>query len=197
MLINFALKHRFLQQQQQLILGGCLLVGLAITTQLVPKLIASSSPYRYPFASPTDVNITRQLEQEVTFYQRRIRQSPQDGLNQALLATVYLKLARATGDSNWYLLAEQAAQQSFNNLPFNNTGALLAQAKVAEARHDFDGAIELVQKVLSTHPQHEDALSILVSAHLGKGQISQAEVAAQQLVEQVPDIGCLYSQSFG
>ncbi len=65
--------------------------------------------------------ITRQLEQEVTFYQKRIRQSPQDGLNQALLATVYLKLARATGDSNWYLLAEQAAQQSFNNLPFNNT----------------------------------------------------------------------------
>ncbi|NER99391.1 MAG: tetratricopeptide repeat protein [Symploca sp. SIO1B1] len=168
------------------ILRASLLVGIAITTQLVSQLTASASPY--PFAPPAEVNITSRLEQEVSFYQKRIRQSPQDGLNQALLATAYLKLARTTGDSNWYLLAEQAAQQSLKNLPFNNIEALLAQAKVAEAKHDFDGAIEFAQKVLHTHPQHEDALSILVSTYLGKGQIAQAEVAAQQLVDRVPTL---------
>ncbi|NER51311.1 MAG: hypothetical protein F6J92_32510 [Symploca sp. SIO1A3] len=168
------------------ILRATLLIGIAITTQLVSQLTASASPY--PFAPPAEVNITSRLEQEVSFYQKRIRQSPQDGLNQALLATAYLKLARTTGDSNWYLLAEQAAQQSLKNLPFNNIEALLAQAKVAEAKHDFDGAIELAQKVLHTHPQHEDALSILVSTYLGKGQIAQAEVAAQQLVDRVPTL---------
>ncbi|NER94733.1 MAG: tetratricopeptide repeat protein [Symploca sp. SIO1B1] len=168
------------------ILRTSLLIGIAITTQLVSQLTASASPY--PFAPSAEVNITSRLEEEVSFYQKRIRQSPQDGLNQALLATAYLKLARTTGDSNWYLLAEQAAQQSLKNLPFNNIEALLAQAKVAEAKHDFDGAIELAQKVLHTYPQHEDALSILVSTYLGKGQIAQAEVAAQQLVDRVPTL---------
>ncbi|MEO1348077.1 MAG: tetratricopeptide repeat protein [Cyanobacteria bacterium J06635_15] len=125
----------------------------------------------------------------MAFYKTRILQNPNDGLNQAALATVYLKLARATGDANWYLLAEQNAQQSLDHLPFNNTGALLAQAKVAEAQHDFDRALELAQQILALQPRQEDALAILVTAHLGKGKIAEAAIAAEQLVDTVPTLG--------
>ncbi|MEM9905141.1 MAG: tetratricopeptide repeat protein [Cyanobacteria bacterium P01_D01_bin.44] len=171
----------------RLLLGTGLLVSTLLLTQRA--LFPTGTPYRYPFTSPQALDITGQLEQELVFYKTRIHQNPKDGLNQAALATVYLKLARATGDANWYLLAEQNAQQSLNNLPFNNTGALLAQAKVAEAQHNFDRAIELAQQVLTLQPRHEDALAILVTAHLGKGNPGEAAIAAEQLVETIPTLG--------
>ncbi|MEO1351456.1 MAG: tetratricopeptide repeat protein [Cyanobacteria bacterium J06635_15] len=180
---------RPLTRRKPFMIGIGLLAGLAIATSLSPILNRSISEYRYPFTQPSPNQVVSQLEQELAFYQGRIRQSPQDGLNQAALAGAYLRFARATGDANWYLKAEQAANTSLNNLPFNNAGALLALANIAEAKHDFDQAIALANQVLDTQPQHEEALAVLVTAQLGKGQIAEAERAARQLVERVPTLG--------
>ncbi|MEL6139487.1 MAG: tetratricopeptide repeat protein, partial [Cyanobacteria bacterium J06628_6] len=165
-----------------------LVAGLATVVVLGPQFIdrLPPSPYDYPFSPTRDASITTQLTQEVTFYKARIQQNPEDGLNQAALATTYLRLARATGSDNWYLLAEQTAQQSLANLPYNNTGALLTQAKIAEARHDFDRAIELGQQVLEISSLQEDALAILITSHLAKGNLTEASQLVEQLVSRVP-----------
>ncbi|MEO0757773.1 MAG: tetratricopeptide repeat protein [Cyanobacteria bacterium J06648_16] len=165
-----------------------LIAGLATVVVLGPQFIdrLTPSPYDYPFSPTRDASITTQLTQEVTFYKARIQQNPEDGLNQAALATTYLRLARATGSDNWYLLAEQTAQQSLANLPYNNTGALLTQAKIAEARHDFDRAIELGQQVLEISSLQEDALAILITSHLAKGNLTEASQLVEQLVSRVP-----------
>lgn len=167
--------------------GMGVVVAGAIALQLILRLDAS--PYRYPFASPGQTDVTGQLEQELAFYQQRVHQSPQDGLNQAALAAVYLQFAKATGDANWYLKAEQAANTSLKNLPFHNLGAILVLANIAEAKHDFGQAITLANQVLETQPQSEGALTVLVTSYLGKGQVADAEKAATQLVNQVPTLG--------
>ena len=99
----FSVKLRFYQRRQQLI-GG---LGLLLLVTLIPHLKSSPTSYAYSFSSPSAVDITGQLEQEVSFHKNRIRHTPEDGLSQAALAGTYLKLARATGDATWYLLAEQ------------------------------------------------------------------------------------------
>ncbi len=144
------------------------------------------TPYRYNLVRPSSGTITLELGKEISFYQQRIRQNPDGGLDRASLATAYLKMARASGDVSWYLLAEEAAQQSLAKLPFNNAGAVLALAKVAEARHDFTKAIDLAQKALS-----DNALGILVTANLAMGNVDKANQAAETLVKRVPTIGSL------
>lgn len=183
------LNPHFHHRRRQLLWGIGLLILTTSLHQLKPLL--TTTPYTYPFSPPQTIDITGQLEQELAFHKNRIRQTPDDGLSQAALASTYLKLAHATGDANWYLLAQQAAQQSLEKLPFNNEGALIVQAKVAEASHDFDRAILLANQVLTTQPYSEQAQSILVTAHLGKGNVSAADTIATTLVQQIPTLGSL------
>ena len=68
-------------------------------------------PYQYNLVRPPSGTVTLELGREMSFYQQRIRQNPDGGLDRAGLATAYLKMARASGDVSWYLLAEQAAQE--------------------------------------------------------------------------------------
>ncbi|NJL87616.1 MAG: hypothetical protein HC886_19165 [Leptolyngbyaceae cyanobacterium SM1_1_3] len=165
--------------------------GLLIGTTFlaVSDFSLGQRPYRYPFNFPRQTDAIKVLEQELAFYQNRVQQSPNDGLDQAALASTYLRFAKATGEANWYLLAEQAAERSLANLPFNNAGAVLALARVAEATHDFDRSIKLSQQVLETNPSHEEAQALLVTAYLGKGQVAEAFEGADRLVQQIPTLG--------
>ncbi|HBB35036.1 MAG TPA: hypothetical protein DC064_25435 [Cyanobacteria bacterium UBA9273] len=149
------------------------------------------STYRYRFEQSLSGNVTHTLNQEIKFYQERISHNPEGGLDRASLAKAYLKMARATGDANWYLLAEQTAKRSLVQLPFSNSGATLALARVAEARHDFTEAIDLATQVLQEKLGNEDALSILVTSNLAMGKVDEASKAADTLVNQIPSIGSL------
>ncbi len=184
-------------------------LGLALQHWRVPLLVALpmagiglgilfwnqrtgiDTPYRYPFSSSSSGQVTQALEREIAFYQKRIHRSPEDGLDRAALAGAYLKLARATGDANRYLLAEQSAQRSLASLPFDNEGALLVLARIASARHDFSEAIRLAEQVLQSQPGSEEALSILITANLATGKLDQANRFANSLVNQIPTLGTL------
>lgn len=144
----------------------------------------------YPYAPASQGDIVQRLQAEIDFYQQRIQQRPTDGLERAALAQNYLKLARATGENNWYLEAEKMAQASLDRLPFEstleNTEAVLTLAHVAEARHDFNRSIEKAQQVLAAKPNHSTALSLLVTSYLAQGNLDQALTMAQRLGKQVP-----------
>lgn len=155
------------------------------------------APYRYRFdkSLPGTANPTSSLQQEIGFYQERVRQAPQGGLDLASLARTYLKMARATEEGSWYLLAEQAAQRSLANLPFSNNGPVIVLARVAQARHDFSEALRLAKKVQQTQPGNEDALAIMVTANLATGKVTEASRAADALVKQIPTLGSLTLQA--
>jgi tetratricopeptide (TPR) repeat protein len=138
--------------------------------------------YRFPRVSRQEA--VRALEREIAFHQARIARDPQGGLDLAALAGAYLRMGRLTGEASWYLLAEQAATSSLARLPFDNPGALVVLARVAEARHDFDRAIALARRAGPL----DEALAVLVTAHLGRDDARSAAAAAETLVGRMPTL---------
>jgi tetratricopeptide (TPR) repeat protein len=180
---------------QIILLIGFPFVGILLAASIALRLWQENtgiySAYRYRFEKTSTGDVTRAVNKEISFYQARINLNPEAGLDRTSLAKAYLKMARATGDANWYLLAEQTAKQSLTNLPFNNTGATLALAKIAEAKHDFKQSIALAQKVLQEKPENEDALSLLITSNLAVGKVEEATKVANKLAEQIPSLGTL------
>lgn len=164
-----------------------LLLGVMLGFASGSRAVQGSRLYRYPFERATRGSVTRTVEQEIAFYQARARRDPAGGLDRAALGQAYLKMARATGDLSWYLLADAAARSSLRNLPFHNNAARLVLARVAEARHDFPEAIRLARQVGPS----ADALSVEVSASLAMGRVDDAAQAAATLTAQSPGLASL------
>ncbi len=143
---------------------------IILLVAILPKQQESSTlqaNYRYPFPPSLPGNEDRRgsLLREVTFYQQRVSQDPESGMNTAALAVAYMKMAKGTGESSWYLLAQQTAERSLTNLSFNNNSAVLVVARVAQAKHDFTEAIRLSQQVLKLERGNQQAQAILVTSH--------------------------------
>jgi tetratricopeptide (TPR) repeat protein len=143
-------------------------------------------PYRYPYADTLAERSSpiAQAQQQIGFYQEQVRRDPTSGLSQASLAIAYLQMAKVGGESNWYLLAEQSARQSLVNLPYDNLDAILVLARVAEAQHDFAGALQLAKQAEG----HRDAIAIQVTSNLAMGNLTEANKAANELVDRLPSI---------
>ena len=175
---------------------GIVVVNLPPTLRFVSDIFSQKSPadldakYRYHFSDVLRNNPSQKesLQQEIAFYQQRLAIDSRSGLNRAALAGVYLKMARATGEGGWFLLAEQAAQRSIADLPFDNTGALLVLARIAEARHDFPTALRFAKQVGF---ENEDAIALTITSHLAMGKVSEANAAAEALVNKLPNLGSL------
>jgi tetratricopeptide (TPR) repeat protein len=143
---------------------------------------ALETPYRYPFYQSLgsgDRNLSAQLQQVIGHHQERMRQYPDSALEQAALASAYLRMARLTGEESWYLLAEQTAQRSLAQLPVDNSEALAVLARVTEAKHDFAGALRLAAQI----PNPKEALPLQVTSNLAMGKLNQASQAADALVD--------------
>ncbi len=161
-----------------------ILMGLGQHLGNATKETALEGVYRYRFERPAVGMVMRALEDEIAFYQTRIQRDPKGGLDLAALAAAYLKLARASGEMHWYVLAEETAQRSLSHLSHDNMEARLVLARVAEARHDFPGAIRL----LDTLGTNVDALGIRVTSYLAMGKLSEADIAATALVDLSPSL---------
>jgi tetratricopeptide (TPR) repeat protein len=168
-------------RQKSLLFGVFLLLGGSIATY---RILSSTptNPWKYGFQRPDVGSVTQNIQKEITFHQQRIQQQPQSGLERAALAAAYFKMGRATGDSSWYLLAQQTANKSLDLLSVNNDGAILVLAKVATAKHDFAAAQALLKKI----PPQAEALSLSVTINLALGDVVAAQQVADTLVNKLP-----------
>ena len=162
------------------------LLGMGSSIALAAVLAAPrpTSAWKYRFQRPPVGSITKNIQQEIAFHQRIIQQQPTAGLERAALAQNYLKMARATGESSWYLLAQQTAQQSLVQLPFHNYGAILVLAKIAAAKHDFTQSLALVEQL----PSQAESLSLSTTAHLALGDTTTARQKADAAVHRMPTL---------
>ena len=165
------------------LLSGAFLLATPSGQRLLAK---PKSPYAYPFAPSLKSDNQQTVEGSISLYQGRVQQRPEDGLDRAALAGAYLKMARVTGAANWYLLAEQEAQQSLANLPFSNDGAVMVLAEIAQAKHEFAEAIRLANQVSGAK-----SLTVMVTSKLAMGELAEAETAADKMVAFVPSLGSL------
>ena len=163
-------------------------IGMSIAVYSMP--ISTSRPksiWKYRFVRPELGSVTKNIRREIAFHQQKIQQQPTAGLERAALAQNYLKMARATGESSWYLLAEQTAQESLVQLPVHNYGATVVLAKVATAKHNFTQALTLLKQL----PPESEALSLLTTNHLALGDTITAHKTADKLALKVPTLGNL------
>ncbi len=170
-------------------------VGLLLAPKILSPTPANPDAYGLPLNLPGTTNRRQALQKEVEFYQAKVQQDPQSGLNLAALASAYWKTGKATGEVSWYLLAEQTAQKSIVALPFNNDSAPLILAQVAQARHDFPTAQKLARNVLKTHPGNDEAKSILITCALATGDLATAAAQVKELVDRMPNLGNLTLQA--
>jgi tetratricopeptide (TPR) repeat protein len=167
--------------QKSLLVGVLLVLGGSISTYSV-LTNSSPNPWKYGFQRPAVGSITQDIQKEIAFHQQRIQQQPQGGLERSALAAAYFKMGRATGDSSWYLLAQQTANKSLELLSINNNGAVLVLAKVAAAKHDFTTAQSLLKKL----PPQSEALSLSATIDLALGNVTTARQTADMLVNKMP-----------
>ena len=160
-------------------------IGISIAFYSLLSSHRADSRWTYRFQRPEVGSVTQTIQREIEFHQQRIQQQPTAGLDRAALAQAYLKMARATGESSWYLLAEQTAQQSLAQLSVHNYGAILVLAKVAAAKHDFAQAVTLLKQM---PPQHE-SLALSTTNYLALGEVSIARKNADTLIQRVPTLG--------
>jgi tetratricopeptide (TPR) repeat protein len=166
------------------------LVGIGISIAIYSIPTSTSRPnsvWKYRFARPEVGSVTKSIRREIAFHQQKIQQQPTAGLERAALAQNYLKMARATGESSWYLLAEQIAQESLAQLPVHNYGAIIVLAKVATAKHNFKQSLDLLKQL----PPESEALSLLTTSHLALGDVTTARKTADKLAQKVPTLGNL------
>jgi tetratricopeptide (TPR) repeat protein len=178
------LAPKLASQRKVLLICSLLGIGISIASYLVLSAPRPNSAWQYRFQRPVVGSITKNIQQEIAFHQQRIQQQPTAGLERAALAQAYLRMARATGESSWYLIAQQTAQQSLVQLPVHNYGATIVLAKVAGAKHDFTQSLSLLKQL----PPQAEALSLLTTNYLAVGDIKTARKTADTLVEKIPTL---------
>jgi tetratricopeptide (TPR) repeat protein len=172
---------------QSKLLSICALAGIGISIYTGFSSSRANSAWQYPFQRPEVGKITKNIQQEIAFHQQRIQQQPTAGLERAALAQAYLKMARATGESSWYLLAQQTAQQSLDRLPIDNHGATLVLAKVAAAKHEFTQTLSLLEQL----PPQAESLSLSTTTYLALGNVTKARQTADILAQRMPTLNNL------
>jgi tetratricopeptide (TPR) repeat protein len=166
---------------------SALLIGLSIAVYVGLSVPSSNSAWKYRFQRPAVGSVTQNIQREIAFHQRLIQQQPTSGLERAALAQTYLRMARATGESSWYLLAQQMAQQSLEQLPVSNYGAITVLAKVAAAKHDFAQSLSLLKRL----PPQAESLALLTTNYLAIGDVATARQTVDRLVQKMPTLGNL------
>ncbi len=175
-------------KQQLLWIAALLGIGISIATYtLISTASRHNLAWKYPFQRPEVGKITKNIQQEIAFHKQQIKQQPTAALERAALAQSYLKMARATGESSWYLLAEQSAQQSLSILSIDNHAATIVIAKVAISKHEFPQALSLLKKL----PPQAESLSLLTTTHLALGNVTKARQTADVLAQKMPTLNNL------
>jgi tetratricopeptide (TPR) repeat protein len=180
---------KLLSQPKLLSIATILGIGISIAAYgVLSNSNSNSNPaWSYRFQPPSTGANTKNIQQEIAFHRRIIQQQPTAGLPRAALAQNYLQMARATGESSWYLLAEQAAQASLAQLSVDNHGATIVLAKIATAKHDFTQS----QALLKQLPPQAEVLALSTTNYLALGDVTAARRNADTLAQKLPTLNNL------
>ncbi|HVL02380.1 MAG TPA: tetratricopeptide repeat protein [Dongiaceae bacterium] len=98
-----------------------------------------------------------------------------------------LQLARETGDQRLLGQALSRLDADFPN-PTANADISLLRADLYQALHRFQPAIAELQRVLQRQPENPQALLMLASLQLVRGDYESAQIACKQLLGLVPPL---------
>ncbi len=129
-------------------------------------------------APATDPSIR---DQDIEFYQRRLREDPESAADRSRLALLFLSRARETGNYADAERAESLAVESLRLRESHNGGTytILAAAKLAS--HDFLGALDAARRLVATNPESPTSRALLGEILLELGQYDEARTLFSSL----------------
>lgn len=112
------------------------------------------------------------LDQRIGYYERKLQKHPTLFVVHALLAAEYVEKTRVTGDPLWLRKAQASLERSLKIQP--SFDGHKGMASLQNFRHRFAEALIWAQR---TYPQRDntDITALMVDAHLGLGEVDQAE----------------------
>ena len=112
-------------------------------------------------------------EKAVALFRSRIR-DPRDYQNRSVLGRLLIRQARESGDLTLYREAENVLREALRSKP-DHVATRFALAETLAARHDFRGAIELLQTLRKSHSESPQIVALLGDAYLNIGEVEKAD----------------------
>jgi tetratricopeptide (TPR) repeat protein len=168
-----------------------------MATSLFVVSAALGSPTQpAPMPSAAPVPTADPLTRAITGLQARLTKSPASYRGWSELGLAYVQQARLTADPSYYPKAEGAFATSLALRPDDNADALIGQATLASARHDFARALEVVDRALALNDYSATAYGVKTDALTELGRYDEAATAAQRMLDLRPGLDSFARASY-
>ena len=128
--------------------------------------------------------------------QEQLRRVPANDRAWAQLGAVYVQQARTSADPALYAKAEGAFAESLRLRPEGNDVALVGQASLAAAQHDFARADEVADAALALNPYGAAALAVRVDGLVELGRYGASRDALERLLQLRPGVDAFTRASY-
>lgn len=133
---------------------------------------------------------------QIAQLQARLEADPQDAAGWAALGAAYVQQARITLDPAYYPKAEGALTRSLELRSRDNLPALIGMGALANARHDFAGAVRWGRQAVAVSSFTPDAYAVLTDAYTQLGRPGRATAAVQRMLDLSPALPALTRASY-
>jgi tetratricopeptide (TPR) repeat protein len=138
-----------------------------------PFFVARSARASHAYVAPVLPDYIYR-DKTISFYERRVREDPQDQISAKLLAGQYMQRYREALDVGDILRGIAQAKRSLKLQPQNNWGADEVVASGYYAIHDFDRAYAYEQAAHREEPDDSNAPAQMALLDMERGRYAQA-----------------------
>jgi tetratricopeptide (TPR) repeat protein len=155
-----------------------------------------SPPDKPATPAPTAQVAGDALTRSIAGLQADLKRSPDNDRRWSDLGLAYVQQARLTADPTYYRKADGAFAKSVSLKPTDNAGALVGQATLAAARHQFRLALALVNKALALNDFSAIGYGVKTDALTELGRYDEALVAVQRMLDLRPGVDSFARASY-
>lgn len=174
--------------------------ALAVTLVMLSGVLLDGPAGRGPVArsgqpgggGPTGTALSRLIEQK----QRLLRAHPKSDAGWAQLGAAYVTQARITADPAYYPKARGALQRSLRLRPASNVEAMVGSAALANAQHEFRGALGWARRATTSDFYSATAYGMLVDALTQLGNYPAATAAIRRMLNLSPGVASYTRASY-
>ncbi len=146
---------------------------------------ASNTPAAFRFAYPFKNIPPENIDNAIRFHKEKLAKAPKEPTFQVALAQDYMSKAQSSSDFTYFNEAEKLVDQALKKRP-DLKGALLAKASLCEARHDFQGAINICEALEKKNPGDLDTRSLLANSLMEVGRVPEALEISRSIFRSEP-----------